>query len=162
MKEIDDLRGLMSAALFFSVFNNLLMLTGPLFMLQVYDRVLGARLEETLVALFGLVTALFFLYGVLEFARGRVMARAGARFQAAFSSGAFLSVRERSALRRGSGPGATAIQDLEAIRTFFISPVLLAIFDAPWTPLFLFAIFIFSNGRFSAETFGKNLANFMS
>jgi ATP-binding cassette subfamily C protein len=136
-------RGLVSSAIFFSIFTNLLMLTGPLFMLQVYDRVLGARSEETLVALFGLVTALFFLYGLLEFARGRVMARAGARFQAAFNSSAFGVVLERSAQRRGSGPGASALQDLEAIRTFLTSPVLLALFDAPWTPLFLFAIFIF-------------------
>ena len=48
-------RGLLLVTLFFSVFTNLLMLTGPLFMLQVYDRVLASRSEETLVALFALV-----------------------------------------------------------------------------------------------------------
>ncbi|HET7410569.1 MAG TPA: type I secretion system permease/ATPase, partial [Paracoccaceae bacterium] len=64
----------------FSVFVNLLMLTGPLFMLQVYDRVLASRSEETLTALLVLITGLFLLYGLLEFARGRVLARAGARF----------------------------------------------------------------------------------
>ena len=46
-------------AFFFSIFVNLLMLTGPLFMLQVYDRVLGSRSEETLVALIILVLALY-------------------------------------------------------------------------------------------------------
>ena len=69
------------AVFVFSVFVNLLMLTGPLFMLQVYDRVLGSRSEETLVALFLLVGALYGLMGLLDYARGRVLARCGARFQ---------------------------------------------------------------------------------
>ncbi len=62
---------------FFSVFSNALMLTGPLFMLQVYDRVLASRSEETLVALFALVAGLYSLYALFEFARGRVMAYVG-------------------------------------------------------------------------------------
>ena len=66
----------------FSAFVNLLMLTGPIYMLQVYDRVLGSRSVETLVALTGLVAFLYLMMGILDYARGRVMARAGARFQA--------------------------------------------------------------------------------
>src|SRR6056297_1466707 len=65
----------------FSVFTNLLMLTGPLFMLQVYDRVLSSRSEETLLALFVLVAALFALMGFLDWARGRAVARIGGRMQ---------------------------------------------------------------------------------
>jgi ABC-type protease/lipase transport system fused ATPase/permease subunit len=65
-----------------SVFVNLLMLTGPLFMLQIYDRVLGSRSEETLVALAILVAFLYALMGVLDWVRARVMARVGAKFQA--------------------------------------------------------------------------------
>ena len=61
----------------FSAFVNLLMLTGPLFMLQVYDRVLGAHSVETLTALFLLVVFLFALMGVLDYVRARVMARVG-------------------------------------------------------------------------------------
>ena len=57
------------------------MLTGPIFMLQVYDRVLGSRSEATLVALFGLMTFMFLMMGVLDYVRGRVMTRIGARFQ---------------------------------------------------------------------------------
>ena len=63
-------RGLFAAVLIFSVFTNLLMLTGPLFMLQVYDRVLSSRAEETLAALLILVAALFLFFGLLDFARG--------------------------------------------------------------------------------------------
>ncbi len=67
MNELRQARG-ESAALFwsvalFSVFVNMLMLTGPLFMMQVYDRVLGSRSEATLVALFGLVIFLFTMMG---------------------------------------------------------------------------------------------------
>ena len=67
----------------FSVFANLLMLTGPIYMLQVYDRVLSSRSVETLIALSVLVVFLYTVMGVLDFARGRIMGRVGARFQAA-------------------------------------------------------------------------------
>lgn len=136
-------RGLFLATLIFSVFTNLLMLTGPLFMLQIYDRVLGSRSEETLVALSILVAALFALYGLLEFARGRVMARVGARFQASLDDRVFRAVLEDVALHHRGKGGIRATQDLDSIRTFFTAPVLLALFDLPWTPVFLTAIFIF-------------------
>ena len=64
----------------FSFFVNLLMLTGPIYMLQVYDRVLGSRSVETLIALSILVAFLYGMMGLLDFARGRVMGRVGARF----------------------------------------------------------------------------------
>ena len=57
------------------------MLTGSLFMLQVYDRVLASRSEETLVVLFGLVVLLYVFYWLIDYARGRVMSRVGARVQ---------------------------------------------------------------------------------
>ncbi len=126
----------------FSVFSNLLVLTGPLFMLQVYDRVLGSRSEETLVALFVLVAALYAFYGLLEFARGRVMARVGARFHAAVNDRVFTAVLEQQALGDGR-PASSAIADLDAVRTLFNSPALLAFFDLPWTPIFALAIFVF-------------------
>jgi len=134
-------RSLVFASLFFSVFTNLLMLTGPLFMLQIYDRVLGSRSEETLVALSALVAALYFFYWLVEYARGRVMARAGARLQSNMNTPVFQAVLERAALRRGGKRGQ--LQDLDAVRNLFSSPVLLALFDLPWTPVFLVAIFIF-------------------
>ena len=70
-------RRLMLSSVAFSIVVNLLMLTGPLFMLQVYDRVLASRSEETLLALFLLVAGLYFLMGVIDYSRGRVMARIG-------------------------------------------------------------------------------------
>ena len=75
-------RGLYWAVGIFSFFANMLMLTGPLYMLQVYDRVLGSRSLETLIALTILVAFLYGIMGLLDYARGRIMGRVAARFQA--------------------------------------------------------------------------------
>ena len=83
----------------FSAFVNLLMLTGPPFMLQIYDRVLTSRSEATLVALAAIVAFLFLAMGVLDHVRARVLARAGVRFQARLDGrvvGAVLSRAGRS------------------------------------------------------------------
>ena len=74
--------GLIAAVALFSMFVNLLMLTGPLYMLNLYDRVLGSRAVETLVALSLIVVFLYGMMGLLDLVRGRIMARVGARFQA--------------------------------------------------------------------------------
>ena len=76
-------RGLYYCIALFSVFVNALMLTGPLYMMQVYDRVLGSRSEATLLALSLLVVFLYGMMGLLDFARAGILLRAGARFQAA-------------------------------------------------------------------------------
>ena len=82
----------------FSFFVNLLMLTGPIFMLQVYDRVLGSRSEATLLALFVLMAFLFLMMGVLDYARGRILARVGARFQAGLDRRVFAAMVRKSAV----------------------------------------------------------------
>lgn len=135
-------RGLYWAVGLFSVFVNLLMLTGPLYMLQVYDRVLGSGSEETLVALSLLVVFLFTLMGILDFTRGRVMARVGARFQDGLDYRVFEAALRRATVGRTSTT-QTALSDLESVQRFMTSPVLTAFFDAPWTPLFLMGIALF-------------------
>jgi ATP-binding cassette subfamily C protein len=127
----------------FSVFTNLLMLTGPLFMLQIYDRVLGSRSQETLVALTALVVLLYGIMGVLDFARGRVAAQIGAGVQAALDDRVFNASLRRAVAAEARARPDSALQDLEAIQRLLASPALFAIFDLPWTPVFLFAIFIF-------------------
>ncbi|WP_227270127.1 type I secretion system permease/ATPase [Roseobacter weihaiensis] len=134
---------LLWAVFLFSIFVNLLMLTGPLFMLQVYDRVLGSRSEETLLALFLLVAALYGLMMLLEYARGRVLARFGARFQALLDHRVFDAVLRRAIVPKERAAPSSGLRDLETIRTLFTSPVMTALFDIPWTPLFLAAIFLF-------------------
>ncbi|MEL6451525.1 MAG: type I secretion system permease/ATPase [Pseudomonadota bacterium] len=135
-------RGLYWAVGIFSLFANMLMLTGPMYMLQVYDRVLGSRSEETLIALSLLVVFLYGVMGVLDYTRGRIMARVGARFQADLDRRVFDAVVRKAAvapdLRTQSG-----LSDLEAVQRFMTSPVLMAFFDLPWTPIFIAGIFIF-------------------
>lgn len=126
----------------FSFFANLLMLTGPLYMLQVYDRVLGSRSVETLIALSLLVVFLYGMMGLLDYARGRVMARVAARFQAQLDARVFDAVIRKSAVQPDENT-ATGLRDLEAIQRLMSSPVLMAFFDVPWTPLFLAGIWIF-------------------
>lgn len=127
------------AVALFSVFVNLLMLTGPIYMLQIYDRVLGSRSEETLVALSILAISLYALMGVLDWARGRVLARIGARFQQELDERVF-----RAGLAtRTVGNDSKALDDLEAVQRVFTSQVLFAVLDMPWTPVFAAAIFLF-------------------
>ncbi|MFG6080675.1 type I secretion system permease/ATPase [Paracoccus litorisediminis] len=127
----------------FSFAVNLLMLTGPLFMMQVYDRVLASRSLETLTALFLLVVFLFLLMGLLDLARSRVMARVAARFQDRLEGRVFTA-----ALQDGSATGSEAatkggMRDLEAVQRLIGSPVLMALFDIPWAPFFLAAVYVF-------------------
>ena len=127
----------------FSVFVNLLMLTGPLFMLQVYDRVLSSRSEATLVTLVAIVAFLFLMMGVLDHARGRVLARAGARLQTRLDSRVLRAILTRSRSPAERSRPATGLRDLESIQRFASSSGPFAFFDAPWTPIFLFALFMF-------------------
>ncbi len=126
----------------FSFFANLLMLTGPLYMLQVYDRVLGSRSEETLIALTLLVAFLYGMMALLDYTRGRIMARAGAKFQAKLDKRVFDAMVRRSAV--SPDPAAqTGLADLESVQRLISSPVLMAVFDIPWTPIFLAGIMLF-------------------
>ena len=109
----------------FSFFVNLLMLTGPLYMLNVYDRVLGSRSLETLIALSVLVAFLYGMMGILDFVR------------------VFAASLRASNQSRPPEEARTALRDLEAVQRLITSPALMAVFDLPWTPLFFLGIFIF-------------------
>ena len=126
----------------FSIFVNLLMLTGPIYMLQVYDRVLGSRSVETLVALTLLVAFLFGIMGILDFARRRVMSRAGARFQSLLERRVFDAVLRKSA-RKPDQSDTAGLSDLQSIQQLMSFPVLTSAFDIPFTPLFLLGIWVF-------------------
>ncbi len=138
-----DMRGLLIAAFVFSVFVNALMLTGPLYMLQVYDRVLGSRSEPTLWALTGLMAFMFVIMGVLDYTRGRIMARVGARMQERLDRRVFSAALRRMQQVPGDPVALAAQRDLEAVQRLWASPVLIAVFDIPFSPLFVAVIFVF-------------------
>lgn len=135
-------RGLYWFVALLSFFANLLMLTGPIYMLQVYDRVLSSRSVETLIALSVLVAFLYGIMGLLDWARGRIMGRVGARFQALMDRRVFDAVIRKSAVAPDRNT-ATGLRDLEAVQRLLTSPVILAMFDLPWTPFFIAGIWIF-------------------
>ena len=136
-------RALYWAVGLFSFFVNLLMLTGPIYMLNIYDRVLSSRSVETLFALSVLVAFLYGMMGILDFVRGRVMARVGARFQARMDRRVFAASLSATARNRTPQEAATGQRDLEAVQRLITSPALMAVFDLPWVPLFFLGIFIF-------------------
>jgi ATP-binding cassette subfamily C protein len=135
-------RGLYWFVAVFSFFSNLLMLVGPIYMLQVYDRVLGSHSMETLIALSFLVVFLYAIMGLLDYSRGRIMGRVAARFQSRLDRRVFEAVIRKSAVAPDDST-ATGLRDLESVQRLMSSPVLMSIFDIPWAPFFLAGVWIF-------------------
>ncbi len=122
---------------------NILMLTGPFFMLQVYDRVLTSRSVPTLVGLAAIAGVLYLFYGLLEGLRSRVLARIGSRLDARLSE---MTFEQASTLPLRHGRQAERIEpvrDLDVLRQFFSGRGLPALFDLPWMPIYLGFVFLF-------------------
>ncbi len=132
---------LVLAALFFSVGINLLALTAPLYMLQVYDRVLASASVETLVYLSLIAAAALFAFALLEGVRTRILARVGARFHDVastilFRRGIFMSTVPAAAGRPPSD------RDVEQVRAFIGGAPITAFLDFPWIFIFLFILYV--------------------
>jgi ATP-binding cassette subfamily C protein len=136
-------RWLLWAVGLFSFFVNMLMLAGPLYMLNVYDRVLGSRSVETLIALSVLVAFLYGCMSVLDFVRGRVMGRVGAAFQARLDRRVFSATLRAPSLARAQREAQSGLRDLEAVQKAFTSPAFMSLFDLPFAPIFFAGIFLF-------------------
>lgn len=129
------------AVALFSCLINILMLTGPLYMLQIYDRVISSGSIPTLVALTLLVAILYALYGYLEFIRSRIMMRVARVGDEALRDRVFDAVSFH-AVRRTAGVRAVPLQDLLTIRQFIGGPGPFAFLDIPWAPVYLFVIYL--------------------
>jgi PrtD family type I secretion system ABC transporter len=134
-------RALVGVAIFSAIIN-VLLLTSPIFMLQVYDRVLTSRSHQTLVALLGIATLLLLLMSILDQLRTSVMIRIGLSLDRALREPVFNGVIEQQLLRRTSGDGQQAVRDLDVVRTFLGGPGLTALFDLPWMPLYIALCFL--------------------
>jgi ABC-type protease/lipase transport system fused ATPase/permease subunit len=93
--------------------------------------------------LFVLVVLLYALFGVLDWARGRVLARAGAQFQTDLDERVFKAVLRVPAQPGSADKVQSGLRDLEAVQKLMTSPALFAVCDIPWTPIFAIAIFMF-------------------
>lgn len=139
----DGLRRMRGAFVFVALFSalvNLLMLTGPLFMLQVYDRVLASRSVPTLVVLLAVVIGAFALLGLFDLMRHRILSRSAHALDSDVAPAAFRSWIVRS-MAPGT-PGYRPLNDLSTIRGFLCSPTVLALFDLPWFPFYIGVVFL--------------------
>lgn len=128
-------------AAFFSLFINILALVSPLYMLQIYDRVLSSRNVSTLVFLTLIAIFLFLVYGALEGLRTQILVRGGIRFESSVRSHIFATVLS-GALGSRAGAEVQAFRDVDTVREFLTGSGLIAFCDAPWVPVFVFACFV--------------------
>ena len=124
----------------FSCAINILMLTGPLFMLQVYDRVLTSRSVPTLTVLFLLVVFLYALLGVFTFYRNRVLSRVGYRLEDSLMGTAQKRLISQS--YASTDEKFRPVSDLAFMRQFISSNGLTSFFDLPWVPIFMIVVFM--------------------
>lgn len=122
---------------------NVLMLTAPIFMLQVYDRVLPSRSVATLVGLAGIALMLFLIQSILEIFRARILARFGRLVEERLGGRIFRTLLARGAEMPRTDEGPQALRDLDTVRGFLASLAFTAFFDLPWVPLYIAVCFLF-------------------
>jgi ATP-binding cassette subfamily C protein len=133
--------GLLGVGLFSAVIN-VLALTGSIYMLQVYDRVLPSQSVPTLVGFTIGMLGLYSIYGLLDFIRLRLLVRLGNRLHRTLQHKAFtISL----SLPLSAGRDAVRVQplrDLDQLRGFLSGAGPTVIFDAPWIPFYLVVIYL--------------------
>lgn len=143
--QLSDVRRSMYGSLLaiglFSAVVNILMLTGPLFMLQVYDRVLASQSVNTLLALGVLAAMLYLFMGLVDTTRARVLIGMGHRFEQRLAGAAFSSTLSAPNSGSPSGQSGSAIRNLEQVRSFLSGQGAAALFDLPWMPVYLGLVF---------------------
>ena len=127
----------------FSGMSNVLMLTGALFMLEIYDRVLPSRSVPTLVALLILVAGLYAAQGFIDAIRGRIFVRIGRSLDEALSGRIYDAIVRLPLKIGGKGEGSQPIRDLDSVRGFLSGSGPTALFDLPWMPVYLAVCFVF-------------------
>src|SRR5215467_13451991 len=128
-------------AVMFSFFINILAFVGPIYMLQIYDRVITSRNMTTLVVITLIATYLLIVYALLEKVRSAILVRLGILFAAKARAPLFNTVLRGTIIQPGAGH-TQALRDLETIREFLTGAGLLSFCDAPWVPIFVSGCFI--------------------
>ena len=135
-------RGGSAAVVLFSFAINLLLLTIPLYMLQLFDRVLTSRSEDTLMALSVAAGGAILTLAALEAVRSFVMVRLSNWLDTRLG-GEILGSSVINGLARGGEASVQGLRDLLTFRTFLTGPAIFPFLDAPWTPIFIAVIFLF-------------------
>ena len=121
---------------------NLLMLVGPIFMLQTYDRVLPSRSISTLVGLLLIAMVLLILQAAVDMLRSRLLARMAEMFDETIRADVFDSVHH-AAISQPDSDGLQIMRDLDTVRGFIAGSGLIALCDLPWTPLYIVVCTLF-------------------
>src|SRR5262245_13040184 len=137
-----DCRRVFWSVALFSGLVNLLMLAGPLYMLQIYDRVLSSRSIPTLIALSVFLVGAYAFQGTLDLIRSRVVVRAAALLDAHLALTVHAAVIRLAIGSRNPGEAHQPVRDLDQIRAFLTGAGPIAIVDLPWIPIFLFICFL--------------------
>src|SRR5918998_2853501 len=135
-------RGAFIAVGIFSGIINILMLTGSIYMLQVYDRVLPSRSLPTLVGLTLIIIFLFALQGLLDFVRQRILTRVGSTLDSELAGRIFNIVVALPLKGRTGIEGLQPLRDFDTVRAFLSGVGPTALFDLPWLPLYLGLCFL--------------------
>lgn len=130
------------SAAFFSFFINMLMLFPSIYMMQVYDRVLGSNSISTLLMLTLLAVLLFTMLGALEWIRSQVLIRVSTRFDLLLNDRLY-RLLFRQALVSAGKSSTQPLNDLLSLRQFLTGSGLFAFFDAPWLPIYIGLLFLF-------------------
>lgn len=125
----------------FSLFANLLMLAVPLYMLQIFDRVLTSRSVDTLLALSLIVAIALLALASLEAARGFCMIRVANWLDRVLAS-PLLAGSIRRALSGTEEGSVQPLRDLATFKSFLTGPTIIPFMDGPWTPVFVAVIFL--------------------
>jgi len=130
-----------ATAIVFSFFINVLLFVSPIYMLQIYDRVLGTRNLVTLGGITVIAAILILVWAMLETLRSRLLVRAGLLFDEAFSAPMFRLVH-RGLLRQPGAVNSGYLSDVDVIREFLTGPGLIAFCDLPWFPVYVAVAFL--------------------
>lgn len=128
---------------FFSLFVNFLMLVPSFYMLQVYDRVMGAGSESTLLMLTLILILLLATMGALEWVRSRIMVRISTRLDSLLGGRLYDASFKQALYSGGMNASAQPLADMTGLRQFLTGNGLFAFFDAPWLPIYLAVMFMF-------------------
>ncbi|MGD1955623.1 MAG: type I secretion system permease/ATPase [Sphingomonadales bacterium] len=133
-------RGGIMVVVVFSLAINLLLLAAPIYMLQVFDRVLTSRSVDTLLYLSLAAGLAFICFWALEIVRGWIMVSLGKWLDSRLS-GDVLAASLRTGLAK-QGSSIQPIRDVATVRDFLSGPNIFPILDAPWTPVFIAIVFL--------------------
>lgn len=129
------------AVILFSFFVNLFMLTVPIYLLQLYDRVIPNRSTETLIFLTIIAIAALITLSVLDAIRSSILMRMGAWLDRRLSSHVISGTVRRS-LSKEKPSTVRVLNNLATLRNFCSEPTLINILDLPWAPVFTIVLFL--------------------